>query len=132
MTSLYVRFTYVDINVFAGFDNCFFKLIVVYSVRDTEKFNAIMTIVKRLFISPPTTTLSFSSMILFTIFGFFKTLIALLVISNKFILSDTLLDLENREISQLKANQNMYRLLDTSSPYGCTHGTRSTKILHKI
>ena len=42
--------------------------------------------------------------------------------SNKFGSSAILLDLENREISQLKANQNMYRLLDTSSSYGCTHG----------
>ena len=61
-------------------------------------------------------------MILFTISGFFKALIALSVMSNKFGPSAILLDLENREISQLKANQNMYRLLDTSSPYDCTHG----------
>ena len=63
VTSLYVRFTYVDINVIAGFDNCFFKLIVVYSVGDTEKFNTIMAIVKKLFISPPTTTLSFNLLV---------------------------------------------------------------------
>ena len=62
-------------------------------------------------------------MILFTISGFFKALIALSVMSNKFGPSAILLDLENREISQLKANQNMYHFLDTSCPYGCTHGT---------
>ena len=55
-------------------------------------------------------------MILFTISSFFKVLIALLTISNRFDPSSILLDLENREISQLKANQNMYRLLDTSFP----------------
>ena len=43
--SFYVRFTYVNINIFASFDNYFFKLIVIYSVRDARKFNAIMTIV---------------------------------------------------------------------------------------
>ena len=60
-------------------------------------------------------------MILFTISDFFKALIALLVMSNKFGLSVILLDLENREISQLKGSQNMYRLLNTFSPYDCTH-----------
>ena len=60
-------------------------------------------------------------MILFTISGFFKALIALSVMPNKFDPSVILLDLENREISQLKASQNMYCFLNTSSPYGCTH-----------
>ena len=64
-------------------------------------------------------------MILFTISVFLKALIALSVMSNKFGPSAILLDLENREISQLKANQNMYRFLDMSSPYGCMHGNET-------
>ena len=66
-------------------------------------------------------------MILFTISGFFKALIALFFISKKFGPSAILLGLENREISQLKANLNMYRILDTSSSYSCTHGLRNEK-----
>ena len=66
-------------------------------------------------------------MILFTISGFFKALIALFFISNKFGPSAILLGLENREISQLKANLNMYRILDTSSSYSCTHRLRNEK-----
>ena len=44
-TIFYVLFTYVDINISASFDNCFFKLIVVYSVGDDGKLNAVTTIV---------------------------------------------------------------------------------------
>ena len=55
-------------------------------------------------------------------FCFFIALITLSVMSNKFGPSTILLDLQNREISQLKANQNMYRLLYTSSPYVLAHG----------
>ena len=37
--------SYVDINIFANFDNCFFKLIVAYSVGNAGKFNAVTAIV---------------------------------------------------------------------------------------
>ena len=77
--------------------------------------------VGKIFISSPSTTLSFSSMIFFVIYGFFKTFIAPSVISNRFGTWGILLDLENREISQLKTDQNMYCLLDTSSQYSWTH-----------
>ena len=42
--------------------------------------------------------------------------------------SAILLDIENREISQLRANQNMGCLLDTPSPYGCMHKTENRGI----
>ena len=40
--SLYVHFTYININIFANFDDCTFKLIVIYSVGVSGKFSAIM------------------------------------------------------------------------------------------
>ena len=56
-------------------------------------------------ISSPNTTLSLISMI-FSISGF----------SNRLRQSAILLDLENREISYLKTNQNMCHILHTSHP----------------
>ena len=52
-------------------------------------------------------TLYFLTMIFVTIYGFFKALIALSVISNRLILSAILLHLENKERSQLKTNLNI-------------------------
>ena len=37
------HFTYVNINIFARFNNCFFKLIVVYSDGDAGKLKVITT-----------------------------------------------------------------------------------------
>lgn len=49
VTSLYVRSTHVDINLFASFNNCFFELIVIYSVGNAGKFNVIVMIVLLVF-----------------------------------------------------------------------------------
>ena len=84
---------------------------------------------QRLFISSPTITLSFKSMVFFTISAFFKAFIALLVMSNRFVPSAILLDSENRE---LKTNQNMCFLLDTSSLYGCTHEMKRPLNFHQF
>ena len=51
--------------------------------------------------------------------------------SNKFGPSTILLDLENRKISQLKANQNMYHLLDTSLPMAARTELNFAKFLEK-
>ena len=87
---------------------------------------------QRLFISSPTTTSSFKSKVFFTISDFFKAFIALLVMSNRLVPSAILLDSENREISQLKTNQNMCFLLDTSSLYGCTHKMKLPLNFHQF